>query len=78
VTLLDEKLGTKCQLGFIFAVSRVLGPLTAPVCCGTPTDVRGAHVLWLRVAPAHRFTAGSASVEELLENLHEWSLSSFE
>ena len=62
VILLDEKLGTKYQLGFIFAVAKALGPLTGPVCRGTPTDARGAHVLWLRVAPACRFAADSVSV----------------
>lgn len=67
---LDGKLGTQCQLGFIFAVAKAIGLLTAPVCRGTPTDVRGAHVLWLRVAPACRLAADSALlVKELARKL---------
>lgn len=75
--LLDEKLGTKCQLGFIFAVAKALAPPTAPVCHGTPADGRGAHVLWLMVAPACKFAADSVLGNELLENFRVCSPSSF-
>lgn len=76
--LRDEKLVRKSQLGFIFAVVKAIGPPTAPICHRTPTNARGAHVLWLRVAPACRLAADTASVEDLIENFHVCFLSSFE
>lgn len=39
VILLDEKLGTKCQLGFIFAATDALVLTPAAICWGTPTGV---------------------------------------